>query len=359
MGAEVDVEKSPCPHQHSPLKGAPVMQGSRWIFAILATVSLLGGAVRAQDDVEDVQVIVSVAEQRLLVVRDGMAFEKFPISTSKFGEGDTFGSYKTPLGRLRVCGKVGAGLPVGSVMHHRNATGEILQVNARGRDPIVTRILWLEGLESQNARAKARGIYIHGTVEESKIGKPVSYGCVRMKSQDVIALFNLLPIGTPVVIQEEKLPRLKRWSPPRPQLLAAKEPVKPEPKVEEKPLPLPVAEKKTQLVAVKEVPEKPTLKLAKLEKSKSVESEPKPILVAPDVSDRSEPRVSVSTSGSAKRTAFVVTRTEPMQAGTVIRSNGWAEDAKPVSSDALPVVTLKESILFADLPGHGMRRASN
>jgi hypothetical protein len=187
------------------------MQGRCLRAIIAASISLLGFQAAGEEADSPTEIIISVAEQKLMVVRDGMWTQKFRVSTSKFGLGDSYGSYKTPLGKLRVCDKIGGGLPVGSVIKRRHATGEILPVNAPGRDPIVTRILWLEGLEPRNDRAKARGIYIHGTVEESKIGSAVSYGCIRMKSREVIDLYETVPVGTIVTIQNEKLPRLSRW----------------------------------------------------------------------------------------------------------------------------------------------------
>src|SRR4030095_16790771 len=72
----------------------------------------------------DLEVVISVADQRLVVLREGMWVEKFKVSTSKFGVGDSYGSYKTPIGRHRICDKIGEGLPLGSVIKHRNATGE-------------------------------------------------------------------------------------------------------------------------------------------------------------------------------------------------------------------------------------------
>jgi len=86
-------------------------------------------------------------------------------------------------------------------------TGEILSPNAAGRDPIVTRILWLRGLEPENANAFGRNIYIHGTPVERLIGRPASYGCIRMRSKDVVQLFNMLPIGSRVEVSEEPLQR--------------------------------------------------------------------------------------------------------------------------------------------------------
>ncbi len=162
-----------------------------------------------------VQVLISVPDQRLAIVRDGEWLARFPVSTSRFGTGDNFYSYKTPLGELKVCDKIGDNLPPGAVIHHRAPTGEVLPVNAPGRDPIVTRVIWLDGLEPQNKNARSRGIYIHGTPQEWTIGKPMSWGCIRMRSQDVIKFFNEVPIGTVVSITPAKLPHMRRYSPPK------------------------------------------------------------------------------------------------------------------------------------------------
>lgn len=160
-----------------------------------------------------VEIMISVTEQRLALVEDGVVVRKFRVSTSKFGLGDNFGSYKTPLGRLRVCGKLGEDLPEGAVFKRRNFSGEVLSVNARGRDPIVTRILWLEGAEPCNQNARNRCIYIHGTPQERSIGKAISYGCVRMRSRDIIQIFDAVPVGTPVTIITKKLPRIRKPEP--------------------------------------------------------------------------------------------------------------------------------------------------
>ena len=87
----------------------------------------------------------------------------YPVSTSKFGLGDRPGSRFTPLGQLQIAEKIGDNAPSGAVFKSRRRTGEIVSANSPGRDPIVTRILWLRGRESQNANAFARDIYIHGT----------------------------------------------------------------------------------------------------------------------------------------------------------------------------------------------------
>ena len=150
-------------------------------------------------------IIVSVTEQKLAVIENGQRVAQFPVSTSKYGLGDQPRSYATPLGLLEVASKVGAGAPEGAVFKSQHLTGEVLRPNAPGRDPIVTRILHLRGLEAGNARAYDRGIYIHGTPEERNIGRPVSYGCIRMKSRDVVELFEYVQRGTRVEITTDRV----------------------------------------------------------------------------------------------------------------------------------------------------------
>ena len=150
-------------------------------------------------------VVVSVPDQKLAVVDNGVAVAQFPVSTSKFGIGDKPGSYATPLGFLEIAAKIGANAPLGAVFKCRKMTGEILRPNAKGRDPIVTRILWLRGLEKRNALAFARNIYIHGTPVEQLIGRPASYGCIRMRSRDVAALFSSIDVGTKIAVLNQHL----------------------------------------------------------------------------------------------------------------------------------------------------------
>jgi hypothetical protein len=145
-------------------------------------------------------VVVSVREQKLALLEKGKLVATYPVSTSKFGLGDWRGSYRTPLGELEVADKIGDGAPIGTVFKDRRRTGEIVGANAPGRDPIVTRIIWLRGREAQNANAFARDIYIHGTPEERNIGRPMSYGCIRMRSADIINLYNVLGDGAQVSI---------------------------------------------------------------------------------------------------------------------------------------------------------------
>lgn len=146
------------------------------------------------------EVVINVDNQELKVLKAGQEIAKFPISTSKFGVGDEFRSYKTPVGVFRICAKTGEKLPMGAVLKRGQFTGEVLAPDAPGRDPIVTRMIRLKGLEAQNQHAWARGIFIHGTPEEKRIGKPVSWGCIRMRSKDVVELYKQVQVGTRVVI---------------------------------------------------------------------------------------------------------------------------------------------------------------
>ncbi|HXA08536.1 MAG TPA: L,D-transpeptidase [Chthoniobacterales bacterium] len=160
------------------------------------------------------RVIISVRDQKLMVVENGERVAVYPVSTSKFGLGDRWGSMATPLGWLQVAEKIGDHAPTGAVFHKRRFTGEILPPNAPGRDPIVTRIIWLRGLEPSNANAFNRCIYIHGTPEEKIIGKPASYGCVRMSSKDVADVYAQVQIGALVRIIPDSLPKLPKSKTP-------------------------------------------------------------------------------------------------------------------------------------------------
>ena len=156
------------------------------------------------------RVIVSVRDQKLMFVQSGTKPIIYPVSTSRFGLGDDWGRMTTPLGFLQIVQKIGDNAPPGAVFHNRRWTGEILQPNAPGRDPIVTRIIWLRGLEVANAHAFSRCIYIHGTPQEKMIGRPASYGCIRMTSNDVAALFSRVTLGTIVQIVPDHLPSPKQ-----------------------------------------------------------------------------------------------------------------------------------------------------
>jgi lipoprotein-anchoring transpeptidase ErfK/SrfK len=143
---------------------------------------------------------VSIPDQRLTVVEDEKAIRTYPVSTSRFGIGTEEGSLKTPTGRFCVAEKIGGDMPNGTVFVGRVPLrpDEALPPT---EDLVMSRILWLDGLDDQNANTRERFIYIHGTKHEDKIGTIASHGCVRMRNSDVIELFELVDEGTPVVIE--------------------------------------------------------------------------------------------------------------------------------------------------------------
>lgn len=146
------------------------------------------------------KMLVSVRDQRMLLVRDGQPVKAYAVSTSKFGLGSRNGSNHTPLGHMEVAKKIGGGYPTGMVFKSRRPTGEVLKPNAPGRDPIVGRILWLSGSQSHNRNTFGRCIYIHGTPEEWRLGTPASYGCIRMSMKDVADLYDRVGEGAQVQV---------------------------------------------------------------------------------------------------------------------------------------------------------------
>jgi lipoprotein-anchoring transpeptidase ErfK/SrfK len=173
------------------------MDGLR-IRCYLLLLALLLASCAAPDTQH--RIVVSTREQKLALLDRGNVVAIYPVSTSKFGLGDWRGSRFTPLGKLQIAQKIGENAPPGAVFKDRRRTGEIVAPDSPGRDPIVTRILWLRGLEAQNANAFTRDIYIHGTPEERLIGTPASYGCIRMRSSDIIRLYDIVGTGAAVTI---------------------------------------------------------------------------------------------------------------------------------------------------------------
>jgi lipoprotein-anchoring transpeptidase ErfK/SrfK len=160
----------------------------------------------------DVRILISVPDQKLAVLVNSKPYKTFRISTSRYGEGDSQGSWRTPLGHLVVATKIGGAAPSGAVFNGRHLTGEILSVNAPGRDPIVSRIIWLRGREFGNRNAYQRCIYIHGTPQEEFLGKKSSFGCIRMSSEDVIQVFQWVQTGTDVIVVDKPLNRAVKES---------------------------------------------------------------------------------------------------------------------------------------------------
>jgi lipoprotein-anchoring transpeptidase ErfK/SrfK len=143
---------------------------------------------------------VSIGNQRLTLKEDERPIRTYPVSTSRFGVGTEEGSLKTPTGRFRVAQKIGDGMPSSTVFVGRVPlkADEMLPLT---EDLVMSRILWLDGLDEHNTNTRDRFIYIHGTRHEDRIGEVASHGCVRMRNKDVIELFELVDEGTPVVIE--------------------------------------------------------------------------------------------------------------------------------------------------------------
>jgi len=150
--------------------------------------------------------VVHISGQKLSLFEDGKFVKTFSCSTSRFGIGQIEGSNRTPLGLHRIAEKIGAGEPAGTVFQSRQIAGHTSQPEFADAK-ITTRILWLEGMEpgfnqGGNVDSHHRYIYIHGTADQKSIGQPASHGCIHLADADLIPLFDLLPSGTLVWIQE-------------------------------------------------------------------------------------------------------------------------------------------------------------
>jgi len=155
---------------------------------------------------------INVTEQQLrLLDDDGKLIHQYPVSTSKYGTGNQNGSEQTPLGLHRIKDKLGGAMPVNEVFIGRVPHGNLEECIERGvdlpDDVIMSRIMWLEGMEPGHNQGGyvdtyQRYIYIHGTNHEESIGTPTSIGCIRMCNQDIVELFRLVDVGTEVLIQE-------------------------------------------------------------------------------------------------------------------------------------------------------------
>ena len=156
---------------------------------------------------------ISIPAQTLKLFDDsGQLLKQFPVSTALNGVGEQKGSYRTPRGRHIVRARIGAGQPLGTVFRGRRPTGEVwtpeLHAQHPDRDWVLTRILWLSGCEPGFNRlgsvdSMQRYIYIHGTPDSEPMGAPHSHGCIRMRNADVMALFDMVPFGTQVMVQDD------------------------------------------------------------------------------------------------------------------------------------------------------------
>jgi L,D-transpeptidase YbiS len=149
---------------------------------------------------QQLKIQISVRDQRLTLRAGRKNVATYPISTSRFGLGSKEGSFKTPTGKLRIAEKIGEGMASGTVFKSRRPVKPTKKM-LRDDDLVMTRILWLDGLESRNANTHARYVYIHGTNHEEEIGTLASHGCIRMRNADVIELFERVEEGTPVEIK--------------------------------------------------------------------------------------------------------------------------------------------------------------
>jgi hypothetical protein len=153
------------------------------IFSLVSIAPAFSATQLTQLDTSH-RVVISIRDQKLMLLENGGRVAIYPVSTSKYGVGDFRGRMTTPVGYLMVAKKIGDNAPVGAVFHNRRWTGEILQPNAPGRDPVTTRI-----------------------------GQPASYGCIRMKAADVAVLYNQVPLGALVQITPDRLPKAPKARP--------------------------------------------------------------------------------------------------------------------------------------------------
>ena len=154
---------------------------------------------------------IDLSRQRLRLYQGRTLLREYAVSTAEKGAGEQNGSNQTPRGKHKVRAMIGRGAPSGTVFVSRRSTGEVYTPALRARYPerdwILTRILWLSGLEPgknrlRNVDTMRRYIYLHGTPEETRLGKPGSHGCVRMANRDIVELFDLVEPGIEVDIHE-------------------------------------------------------------------------------------------------------------------------------------------------------------
>ena len=149
--------------------------------------------------------VVSVARQKVDLIDPGEgsgqnpAIRTWDVSTSRFGLGSEEGSFRTPTGRFRICEKIGEGAAPWTIFKARLPAGGIALPGGE-EDLVLTRILWLEGLDDANSNTRARYIYFHGTNREDLIDTPASHGCIRLRNAEMIELFDSVGVGTPVEI---------------------------------------------------------------------------------------------------------------------------------------------------------------
>lgn len=169
-------------------------------------------STQAQGDPQGlVSIVITPKTQELFLYKDDALLKSYVISTAKNGLGEVKNSFMTPRGLHMVRAKIGANAPINAIFRERRFNGDIYTPEMNElyptRDWIVTRILWLSGLEPGknrlgNVDTMQRFVYIHGSPDERPTGKPTSRGCIRMRNQDIIELFDIVPYGTRVLIED-------------------------------------------------------------------------------------------------------------------------------------------------------------
>jgi len=191
------------------------MVGNRTLLIILCFM-LITAACWIRNTAKEYAITIDVSEQRLFLFENARfhnpkLIRTYPVSTSKYGVGNEEYSKKTPLGTHSILEKIGEAARVGTIFESRENTGRIATIYTDTTDIeeelITTRILLLKGMipglnEGGGVDSYARRIYIHGTPEEGLIGTPASNGCVRMRNEDIMELFDIVPRGALVCIHQ-------------------------------------------------------------------------------------------------------------------------------------------------------------
>jgi hypothetical protein len=151
---------------------------------------------------DQVKLVVKASDQRATLFVNGAPRKTYVISTATKGLGNVSESCMTPTGLLRVCEKIGGGMEPGTVFVDRVPTGRVWKPgeDGAGQNLILTRILWLEGIEPHNTNTKDRTIYLHGTWDEANLGKPKSLGCINFSNKDIVEVYDLMPVGAIVEV---------------------------------------------------------------------------------------------------------------------------------------------------------------
>ena len=146
------------------------------------------------------KIFVNATRQRCeLLSPQGAILASYPVSTSRFGLGTEAGSFRTPTGNFLISEKIGDGEPAGMILKGRVATGMLAQPGGE-EDHILSRILWLKGLDPENSNTHERYLYFHGTNQEELIGLPASHGCIRLRNLEMIDLYERVCVGDSVKI---------------------------------------------------------------------------------------------------------------------------------------------------------------